>query len=82
MSADERRLGLSIKQLTEEGDRKKAKEFHSVGGDASTTLGDIFKQTMALEEELEAESRLEKKAKKAESEDAAADEALAEEKAE
>ena len=82
VSADERRLGLSIKQLTEEGERKKAKEFHSVGGDASTTLGDIFKQTMALEEELEAESRLEKKAKKAEGEDAAADEALAEEKAE
>ena len=45
VSAEERRLGLSIKQLKEEEDRKKPKEFRS--GPAETggqTLGDLLKQ--------------------------------------
>ena len=57
VSADERRLGLSIKQLTEEAERKKGKEFHSVGGDSSQTLGDLLKQKMEEENAAEAEDK-------------------------
>lgn len=43
VSAEERRLGLSIKQLKEEEERKKPKEFRSAGAETSgQTLGDIF----------------------------------------
>jgi len=45
VSAEERRLGLSIKQLQEEEDRKKPKEFR--GGDTTPTginLGELIKQ--------------------------------------
>ncbi|MDL2266391.1 30S ribosomal protein S1 [Desulfovibrio sp. OttesenSCG-928-G15] len=46
VSAEERRLGLSIKQLKEEEDRKKPKEFRAGGSDGSSgqTLGDLLKQ--------------------------------------
>ena len=50
VSAEERRLGLSIKQLKDEEERRKPKEFRSgspeVGGQ---TLGDILK--LKLEED-------------------------------
>lgn len=47
VSAEERRLGLSIKQLKEEEERKKPKEFRSVGAEnAGQTLGDILKQKL------------------------------------
>ena len=45
VSADERRLGLSIKQLKDEEERKKPKEFRSDGSEpANTTLGDLLRQ--------------------------------------
>jgi small subunit ribosomal protein S1 len=47
VSAEERRLGLSIKQLKEEEERKQPKEFRtSVGGEAGQKLGDIIKQKL------------------------------------
>ncbi|MDR2892418.1 MAG: 30S ribosomal protein S1 [Deltaproteobacteria bacterium] len=50
VSAEERRLGLSIKQLKEESEvraKKPAKDFRTAGGDAgSQTLGDILKQKL------------------------------------
>ncbi len=51
VSAEERRLGLSIKQLKEEEERKQPKEFRSSssGESAGQSLGDILKQK--LEEE-------------------------------
>ncbi len=59
VSADERRLGLSIKQLHEENERKKGKEYHSVGGDAAQTLGDLLKQKMEDAEEARGEHKQE-----------------------
>jgi len=49
VSAEERRLGLSIKQIKEEEERKKPKEFRTSGESGGQTLGDILKQK--LEEE-------------------------------
>ncbi len=53
VSADERRLGLSIKQLKEEEDKKKPKEFrsgtNSEGG--GIKLGDLFAAAEAQDEE-------------------------------
>jgi len=46
VSAEERRLGLSIKQLKEEEERKQPKEFRSSGGEAGQKLGDIIKQKL------------------------------------
>ncbi|MBN2141394.1 MAG: 30S ribosomal protein S1 [Desulfovibrionaceae bacterium] len=46
VSADERRLGLSIKQLKDEEDRKKPKEFRSSGPDTGNTLGDLLRQKL------------------------------------
>ncbi|CAM2059264.1 30S ribosomal protein S1 [Desulfovibrionales bacterium] len=48
VSADERRLGLSIKQLKEEEERRKPKEFRTVAGQTNTgtSLGDIIKQKL------------------------------------
>ncbi len=43
VSADERRLGLSIKQLKEEEDRKKPKEFRSAGPETGNNLGDLLR---------------------------------------
>ncbi|MDL2279679.1 30S ribosomal protein S1 [Desulfovibrio sp. OttesenSCG-928-G11] len=52
VSAEERRLGLSIKQLKDEEERKKPKEFRAGAGDAAgQTLGDFLKQ--ATEESQE-----------------------------
>ena len=45
VSAEERRLGLSIKQLKEEEERKKPKEFRSGPAEAGgQSLGDLLKQ--------------------------------------
>jgi len=45
VSAEERRLGLSIKQLKDDEDRKKPKEFRSGGAESGgQTLGDLLKQ--------------------------------------
>jgi small subunit ribosomal protein S1 len=51
VSAEERRLGLSIKQLKEESEKptaskKAAKDFHSAGPDGGQSLGDILKQKL------------------------------------
>jgi small subunit ribosomal protein S1 len=47
VSADERRLGLSIKQLKEDEERKKPREFRSIGpADTGNTLGDLIKQKL------------------------------------
>ena len=55
VSAEDRRLGLSIKQLKEEEESRKPKEFRTTtSNDAGQTLGDIFKQKM---EEDAAEER-------------------------
>lgn len=43
VSAEERRLGLSIKQLKEAEERRKPKEFRSGGEAGQQTLGDILK---------------------------------------
>ncbi|MDL2271479.1 30S ribosomal protein S1 [Desulfovibrio sp. OttesenSCG-928-I05] len=52
VSAEERRLGLSIKQLKEDEEKKKPKEFRSAGDTGGgQTLGDLIKQK--LEEESE-----------------------------
>ena len=49
VSAEERRLGLSIKQLQEAQERRKPKEFRSGGEAGQQTLGDILK--LKLEED-------------------------------
>lgn len=54
VSAEERRLGLSIKQLKEEEERKKPKEFRSGPAEAGgQSLGDLLKQAS---EDAQAES--------------------------
>jgi small subunit ribosomal protein S1 len=52
VSADERRLGLSIKQLKDEEERRKPKEFRSGGGETGSNLGELLRQK--LEEEQSA----------------------------
>ncbi len=44
VSAEERRLGLSIKQIQEVEDRRKPKEFHSGPQESGQSLGDLLKQ--------------------------------------
>ncbi len=44
VSAEERRLGLSIKQLKDDEERKKPKEFRSGSENGGQTLGDLLKQ--------------------------------------
>ncbi|MCL2123335.1 MAG: 30S ribosomal protein S1, partial [Desulfovibrionaceae bacterium] len=51
VSAEERRLGLSIKQAADEAERKKPKEFRAGSVEAGQNLGDLIKQK--LEEEAE-----------------------------
>jgi small subunit ribosomal protein S1 len=48
VSAEERRLGLSIKQLKEAEERRKPREFRTTSGSESAgqTLGDILKQKL------------------------------------
>lgn len=51
VSAEERRLGLSIKQLKEDEERRKPREYSRTGPDAGQNLGDLLK--MKLEEPTE-----------------------------
>jgi small subunit ribosomal protein S1 len=51
VSAEERRLGLSIKQASDEAERRKPKEFRTGSTEAGQNLGDLIKQK--LEEEAE-----------------------------
>ena len=44
VSAEERRLGLSIKQLKDEEERKKPREYSRSGPEAGQSLGDLLKQ--------------------------------------
>ncbi|WBF68699.1 30S ribosomal protein S1 [Desulfovibrio subterraneus] len=44
VSAEERRLGLSIKQLKDDEDRKKPREFRTGASEAGQNLGDLLKQ--------------------------------------
>lgn len=44
VSAEERRLGLSIKQIKDDEERRKPKEFHSGPQEAGQSLGDLLKQ--------------------------------------
>ncbi len=55
VSADERRLGLSIKQLKDDEERKKPREFRTTSGadTGGSTLGDLIKQKL---EDANAES--------------------------
>ena len=44
MSAEERRLGLSIKQVRDDQERRKPKEYHTAGPtETGTNLGDLLK---------------------------------------
>ncbi|MDR0827485.1 MAG: 30S ribosomal protein S1 [Desulfovibrio sp.] len=53
VSAEERRLGLSVKQIKEDEERKKPKEFRTTTGESGgQTLGDFIKQAT---EEAEAQ---------------------------
>ena len=63
VSADERRLGLSIKQLKEDEERKKPKEFRA-GGETGSNLGDLLRakfedaqESAASEAETEADGK-------------------------
>ena len=50
VSADERRLGLSIKAIKDEEDKKKAKDFRTAGpGDTGSNLGELLR--LKLEED-------------------------------
>lgn len=51
VSAEERRLGLSIKQLKEDEEKHKPREYSKTGPDAAQNLGDLLK--MKLEEPTE-----------------------------
>jgi small subunit ribosomal protein S1 len=53
VSADERRLGLSIKQLKEEEDRRTPREFRGGGhqAEAGTNLGELLRQNLHAVEE-------------------------------
>jgi small subunit ribosomal protein S1 len=44
VSADERRLGLSIKQIKDDEERRKPKDYHSGDSSISQTLGALLKQ--------------------------------------
>ena len=50
VSAEERRLGLSIKQIKEEEERRKPKEFRAGPGESGQNLGDLLKQKLEEEE--------------------------------
>jgi small subunit ribosomal protein S1 len=53
VSAEERRLGLSIKQIKEEEERRKPKEFRAGPVESGQNLGDLLKQKLEEEEEEE-----------------------------
>ncbi|EFL52744.1 ribosomal protein S1 [Solidesulfovibrio fructosivorans JJ]] len=47
VSADERRLGLSIKSIKDEEDKRKAKEFRTAGpSDTGSNLGELLRQKL------------------------------------
>lgn len=46
VSAEDRRLGLSIKQIKDEEERKKPREYSRSGPEAGQTLGDLIKQKL------------------------------------
>ncbi len=46
VSADERRLGLSIKQIKEDEERRKPKDYHTGDNSMTQTLGDLLKQKL------------------------------------
>ncbi len=46
VSAEERRLGLSLKQTTHGRSEEKGKEYHSGPADAGPTLGDLLKEAV------------------------------------
>ncbi len=50
VSAEERRLGLSIKQLKDEEERRKPKEFRAGPTESGQSLGDLLKQKLEEEE--------------------------------
>lgn len=49
VSAEERRLGLSIKQIKDEEERRKPKEFHAGPQESGLNLGDLLKQASESE---------------------------------
>ena len=53
VSAEERRLGLSIKQIRDEEERKKPKEYRSGPTETGQNLGDLFQQAKAEKAEAE-----------------------------
>ncbi len=54
VSGDERRLGLSIKQLREEEDKKKSKEFRTAGpSDTGSNLGELLRMKLENAQEEE-----------------------------
>jgi SSU ribosomal protein S1P len=46
VSADERRLGLSVKQIKDDEERKKPKNFSTAGPETGSTLGDLLRQKL------------------------------------
>ncbi len=50
VSAEERRLGLSIKQIKDEEERKKPKEFRAGPAETGQSLGDLLQQKFAESE--------------------------------
>ena len=44
VSADERRLGLSIKQIKDDEERRKPKDYHSGDNSMTQTIGDLLRQ--------------------------------------
>ena len=47
VSADERRLGLSIKSIKDEEDKRKAKEYRTAGpSDTGSNLGELLRQKL------------------------------------
>ena len=46
VSAEDRRLGLSIKQLKDEEERKKPREYSRSGPEAGQSLGDLLKRSL------------------------------------
>ncbi len=59
VSADERRLGLSIKQLKEDTEKRQPKEFRSSPADSGNTLGELLKQKLADASEAKAAAETE-----------------------
>ncbi|GFH62594.1 MAG: 30S ribosomal protein S1 [Candidatus Desulfovibrio kirbyi] len=53
VSADERRLGLSIKQIRDEEERGKPKEVHTGSQEAGQNLGDLLKQKLEETENIQ-----------------------------